>query len=68
MANTPMPAIPTCPDCGGLLHAVRAEPLTSAEVASEEASDPTILCQCLLCGYEERRPIEEAPGERPAIA
>jgi hypothetical protein len=54
--------IPTCPDCGGLLHAVRAEPLTSAEVAREEGSDAMVRCQCLLCGYEELRPADEASG------
>lgn len=67
MVERPAPVIPTCPDCGGLLHAMRAEPLTSAEVAGETASDPTVVCQCLLCGYEERRPIRDAAGEQPAL-
>lgn len=62
------PVVPTCPDCGGLLHAMRAEPLTSAEVDSGPGSEALVLCQCLLCGYEELRRPDEAPGESPALA
>jgi hypothetical protein len=63
VAKSPTAVVPTCPDCGGLLHAMRAERLTSAEVASDDGTDVMVLCQCLLCGYEELRPADEAPGE-----
>ena len=62
--------LPTCPDCGGILHAVRSERLTSSEVADADAGEaPAVLiCQCLLCGYTEARPVEYPPDEAPALA
>ena len=70
MTETSPRPLPTCPDCGGILHAMRFERLTSTEVADADAGDaPTVLvCQCLLCGYTEARPVEHPPGEAPAIA
>lgn len=57
------PRLPTCPDCGGILHPIRAERLTSAEVASaDEDLQVLVLCQCLICGYTEARPLER-PGD-----
>jgi len=62
------PRLPKCPDCGGLLHPIRAERLTSAEVASDEEDSQVLICQCLICGYTEARPIERPSDERPALA
>lgn len=62
MPETTAPAkLAVCPDCGGILHATHPVPLTSAEVASaDEAGWPGgLLCQCLLCGYQEVRPLED---------
>lgn len=53
--------VATCPDCGGILQPVALERLTSAEVASGDGRDATLLhLQCLLCGYEEDRQDDEA--------
>jgi RNase P subunit RPR2 len=52
--------VATCPDCGGILQPIRLERLTSTEVAAEDAGEHTVLCQCLLCGYQERRPLDVA--------
>jgi RNase P subunit RPR2 len=69
MPDQPTPPIPTCPDCGGLLHTMRTERLTSAEVASEQfGQETTVIRQCLLCGYTESWPLDQAPGEAPALA
>jgi uncharacterized Zn finger protein len=57
--------LPTCPDCGGILHATRAELLTSADVASVDADTASIVLQCLICGYVERR-IVDVPFDRKA--
>ena len=61
--------LPTCPDCGGILHAMRMERLTSSEVA-EDAGDAgeMLLCQCLLCGYTEARRVDYPTDEAPALA
>lgn len=68
MHPAPRP-LPTCPDCGGILHAIRTERLTSSEVA-EDAGEPAevLLCQCLLCGYTEARPVEYPNDEATAMA
>ena len=53
--------LPTCPDCGGILHPTRTEQLTSAEVANADTDDDTVLVyQCLICGYTERRAVDPA--------
>jgi RNase P subunit RPR2 len=62
------PRLPTCPDCGGLLHPIRTERITSAEVASDDEEAQVIVCQCLICGYTEARPFERPSDERPALA
>lgn len=62
------PRLPTCPDCGGLLHPIRTERLTSAEVASGDEEPQVLICQCLICGYTEARPVEHPTDERPALA
>jgi hypothetical protein len=61
--------LPTCPDCGGILHAIRTERLTSSEVAEDagEVSE-VLICQCLLCGYTEARRVEYPTDEAPAMA
>jgi hypothetical protein len=48
---------------------MRTERLTSSEVA-EDAGDVSevLLCQCLLCGYTEARPVEYPTDEAPAMA
>lgn len=54
----------TCPDCGGLLHAIDTERLTTAEVDSDdESGHGTRVRQCLLCGYEERAVVPEPEPE-----
>jgi hypothetical protein len=69
MPDSTPPVLPTCPDCGGILHATRIERLTSVEVANAEADDDAALVrQCLICGYTEQRSIESANRERPAPA
>jgi hypothetical protein len=67
--HTPRP-LPTCPDCGGILHAMRSERLTSSEVADAEAGEAPamLICQCLLCGYTEARPVDHPSDEAPALA
>ena len=50
--------VATCPDCGGILQPVRLERLTSVEVAAGDAGERSVLCQCLLCGYQETRPLD----------
>jgi hypothetical protein len=69
MIQPPPRPLPTCPDCGGILHAIRTERLTSSEVA-EDAGEASVvlLCQCLLCGYTEARPVEYPTDEAPAMA
>ena len=62
------PRLPTCPDCGGLLHPIRAERITSAEVAGDDEDTQVLVCQCLICGYTEARPFERQSDERPALA
>jgi RNase P subunit RPR2 len=62
------PRLPTCPDCGGILHPIRAERLTIAEVASADDEAQVLVCQCLICGYTEARPFERPSDERPALA
>lgn len=62
------PRLPKCPDCGGLLHPIRAERLTSAEVARDDEDSQVLICQCLICGYTEARPVERPSDERPALA
>jgi hypothetical protein len=62
------PRLPKCPDCGGLLHPIRAERLTSAEVAGDDDDPQVLICQCLICGYAEARPFERPNDERPALA
>ena len=57
--------VATCPDCGGILQPVRLERLTSTEVAAADAADHSNLWQCLLCGYQEIRPLDRA-DERAA--
>jgi hypothetical protein len=53
--------VATCPDCGGILHPVRMEQLTSVEVASaDDRHDAELHLQCLLCGYAEARACEHA--------
>lgn len=62
MPETTAPAkLAVCPDCGGILYPTHAVPLTSAEVAAtdEPAAAGAWLRQCLLCGYQEMRPIED---------
>ena len=51
--------VATCPDCGGIMHPVALERLTSAEVALDDTA-ATLHLQCLLCGYEEDRADDEA--------
>jgi len=69
MADSPTPVLPTCPDCGGILHPTRVERLTSLEVASADTDDDAVLVrQCLICGYTEERPAETADRSRPAPA
>jgi hypothetical protein len=66
MPDSSTPVLPTCPDCGGILHPTRIERLTSVEVASPETDDDAVLVrQCLICGYTEQRPTERG---RPARA
>lgn len=61
MTKSTSSLVATCPDCGGILHTVALERLTSAEVAMGEAArTPTLHLQCLLCGYEEDRSDDEA--------
>ena len=67
MPDSPTPVLPTCPDCGGILHPMRIERLTSVEVASAEADEDAVR-QCLICGYTEQRTIESADRSRPAPA
>lgn len=62
------PRLPTCPDCGGILHPMRAQRLTSVEVASADDEAAVLISQCLLCGYTEARPFERPPDGRPALA
>jgi RNase P subunit RPR2 len=62
------PRLPTCPDCGGLLHPIRTERITSAEVAGDDEDTQVLVCQCLICGYTEARPVERPSDERPALA
>lgn len=52
-----------CPDCGGILQPVKAERLTSVEVASGEHEDEPAgaPCQCLICGYQEPAAPATAP-------
>lgn len=52
-----LPKLAVCPDCGGILHPMRPEHLTSAEVAAsgEPRDSEAPISQCLLCGYVERR-------------
>jgi hypothetical protein len=69
MADSPTPVLPTCPDCGGILHPMRIERLTSVEVASADTEDDAaIVRQCLICGYTEQRPVDTADRARPAPA
>ena len=69
------PRLPTCPDCGGLLHPIRTERITSAEVASDDEETQVVVCQCLmtepgrdcpLCGERmrlvERTVVDRTPG------
>lgn len=59
--------VAACPDCGGILHTIRAERLTSAEVASADPRAESVHgLQCLLCGYEEERQVEPAEQTAPA--
>ena len=61
--------LPTCPDCGGILHVIRTERLTSVRSGRGRlASVRGVLCQCLLCGYTEARPVEHPTDEAPAMA
>jgi hypothetical protein len=61
MPEPSTPMLPTCPDCGGILHPTRIERLTSVEVASADADEDAVLvCQCLICGYTERRAVDPA--------
>jgi len=62
------PRLPLCPDCGGILHPIRTERLTSTEVAGADDDAQVVVCQCLICGYTEARPLERPTGERPALA
>jgi hypothetical protein len=56
MSDQSSAALPTCPDCGGILHPIRFERLTSVEVADADALDDAVLVyQCLICGFSERR-------------
>jgi hypothetical protein len=56
--------VPVCPDCGGILQSTEPEQLTTIEVAAGERSpDQPAICQCLLCGYEER-PVQPATTAR----
>jgi hypothetical protein len=69
MPDSSSPVLPTCPDCGGILHPTRIERLTSVEVASAETDDDAVLVrQCLICGYTEQRANEPAERGRPAPA
>ena len=69
MPDSSTPVLPTCPDCGGILHPTRIERLTSVEVASAETDDDAVLVrQCLICGYTEQRTTEPTERERPARA
>jgi hypothetical protein len=69
MPDSSTPTLPTCPDCGGILHPTRIERLTSVEVASAETDDDAVLVrQCLICGYTEQRTIEPTERGRPAPA
>jgi len=63
----PRSLLVACPDCGGILQPVGQPRLTSAEVATAEAgAAPTQHLQCLLCGYEEDRAVEDAGEVSPA--
>ncbi len=66
--DQPTPRLPTCPDCGGILHPMRDERLTSVEVAGADDEGAVLVSQCLLCGYKEARPLEQPTKERPALA
>jgi hypothetical protein len=69
MPDSSIPVLPTCPDCGGILHPTRIERLTSVEVASAETDDDAVLVrQCLICGYTEQRTTEPTERGRPARA
>ena len=67
-ADAATPRLPLCPDCGGILHPIRTERLTSAEVAGADEYAQIVVSQCLICGYTEARPAERPTGERPALA
>jgi hypothetical protein len=61
MPEPSTPILPTCPDCGGILHPTRTERLTSVEVASADAEEDAVLVfQCLICGYTEHRAVDPA--------
>ena len=68
MPDSPTSVLPTCPDCGGILHPTRMERLTSVEVANADNEDDVVVRQCLICGYTEQRPVESADRSRPAPA
>lgn len=51
--------VATCPDCGGIMHPVALERLTSVEVALHDTA-ATPQRQCLLCGYEDDPADDEA--------
>ena len=52
MADSPTPVLPTCPDCGGILHPTRVERLTSLEVASADTDDDAVLVAPALLAPE----------------
>jgi hypothetical protein len=68
MPDSTTSLLPTCPDCGGILHPTRIERLTSIEVASADDDDALLVRQCLICGYTEQRARDTADRGRPAPA
>ena len=68
MPDSTTSLLPTCPDCGGILHPTRIERLTSIEVASADDDDGILVRQCLICGYSEQRTRDAADRGKPAPA